>query len=173
MTLRTLIEPDNRKLVRKLVLIGAAAYEQKFPPFIQFLRRPILGRIIPPLIPAKVSGMRALHFAYHDVSRITPDQIKGWGDPMRERGICQSLRKTAVQILPDNLDDLISNYPQIDVPTLLVWGQHDTIVPVKTGHRLKCELQNAELAIVDDCGHIPHEERPEVTMGILDRFLSS
>lgn len=162
-------EPER---LRQLILVGSAAYEQEFPPFIKILRRPILGRVLPYFVPAKLSGLRALHFAYHDRSRITPDQIEGWAWPMRLPGTRASLRRTALEILPEDLDALTSRYPEIQVPTLLLWGQQDRIVPLSVGQRLHEALPNSRLEILDSCGHVPHEELPERSIALINDFLN-
>ena len=137
-TLRMAIDfvRDDPGIIQKIVLIGSAAFEQEFPPFIKILRRPILGRILPRMVPPRLCGRRAVHFACHDQTRITKDQIEGWASPMRAKGIHESLRKTALQILPANLDELVSRYPELDIPTLLIWGRHDPIVPLQVGEKL-------------------------------------
>ena len=165
-----LIARDSNPL-RRMVLIGAAAYEQDFPPFIKILRRPILGRILPHLVPPGLSGRKALRFAYHDLSRITPDQVEGWGAPMRERGIHHSLRQTALNIVPKDIDSLTSMYPSISIPSQLIWGRQDVVVPLTVGERLNEALPSSNLHVMDDCGHIPHEEMPDETIEVIDKFL--
>ena len=50
---------------------------------------------------------------------------------------------------------------EIKAPTLVVWGDRDTLMPVAQGERLVSLLPQAELVIVDGCGHAVPEERPE------------
>ena len=158
--------------LRRLVLIGSVAFKQKLPPFVQVLRRPILGRVLPRLVSARMSGQRALNFAYHDRSRIQPDQVEGWAAPLRLKGTHESLRRTALQILPENLDELTTRYSEVDVPALLVWGRHDRIVPMEIGERLDAALPDSRLHVLENCGHVPHEEIPGQTIEIIDGFLS-
>ena len=163
---------DGSSRLKNLVLIGSASFAQKFPPFIGVLRHPILGRILPPFVPAKVGAKRALRFAYHNRDRITPEQIEGWAVPNRAKGIRYSMRQTALQILPPNLDELTAKYPSIDLPTLLIWGQQDRVVPLSIGKRLHEVLPDSQLKIVPDCGHVPQEEWPELTIDLLRSFLN-
>ena len=51
------------------------------------------------------------------------------------------------------------------LPTLLVWGAQDGIVPVSAANDYKRAIKNAQLVVFDNCGH-----RPEVEM--LDRFVA-
>jgi len=59
------------------------------------------------------------------------------------------------------------------VPTLVMCGEHDRLTPVKH-HRFMAELiPNAELAIIQDAGHIPTLEQPEATMQALRAWLNT
>ena len=49
----------------------------------------------------------------------------------------------------------------IDLPTLVVWGRKDGIVPLRLGRRLARALPNARLLVIDDCGHSPHQQCPD------------
>ncbi len=59
----------------------------------------------------------------------------------------------------------------LGVPVLLVWGEHDEFAPVAGGHRLKRELPDAELVIVEGAGHFVWEDAPELTAGVLANFV--
>ncbi len=80
---------------------------------------------------------------------------------------------TARQMLPSDWDAFTAGYPQISVPTLIVWGRNDPIVPVGVGERLAQIIPGARLAVIDRCGHCPQEERPEQTLELLRPFLDS
>ena len=60
-------------------------------------------------------------------------------------------------------------------PLLLVWGRQDRFVPLMIGKRLKEHHSWLELAVIDNSGHCPHDERPEafhqVLLSWLDRNL--
>jgi len=77
----------------------------------------------------------------------------------------------ARQIVPPDLDATTRRYPEIDVPTLLLWGRHDPVVPLEIGMRLERDLPNAQLHVLERCGHIPQEERPEDSFAVLTDFL--
>lgn len=53
----------------------------------------------------------------------------------------------------------------------LVHGKNDKVVPLAVSRRIKSQLSGIELHEIDECGHIPHEERPEVFNAILDNFV--
>jgi pimeloyl-ACP methyl ester carboxylesterase len=54
--------------------------------------------------------------------------------------------------------------------TLLLWGEHDTIMPISAAHKLHSALPNSKLEIVPGTGHLPHQERPEAFASTLEAF---
>ncbi|MFT7485578.1 MAG: pimeloyl-ACP methyl ester carboxylesterase [Candidatus Paceibacteria bacterium] len=59
-------------------------------------------------------------------------------------------------------------------PTLVLWGAKDLAYPVDVyGQRFADEIPDAEFVTVPDCGHYPHEERPEEVIRVLSSFLDA
>jgi pimeloyl-ACP methyl ester carboxylesterase len=57
------------------------------------------------------------------------------------------------------------------VPTLLLWGRNDRLVPVSHGAALQRLVPSSQLHVIDDCGHCPQLERPAELTGAIERFL--
>jgi pimeloyl-ACP methyl ester carboxylesterase len=69
--------------------------------------------------------------------------------------------------------DIRNRLEEIGVPTLIVWGRNDHVVPVPAAFSYKKRIgDNAELVIFDGCGHVPQMERPVRFNRVLDRFLA-
>ncbi len=77
-----------------------------------------------------------------------------------------SLAKSAIR---NNLGEELS---QIKQPTLLIWGNNDTITPPFVGREFHKLIPNSELHFVDKCGHAPMMEVPEEFNRILHKFLT-
>ena len=58
------------------------------------------------------------------------------------------------------------------VPTLIVWGRQDAIIPLECGHMFEKALPNATLKVIDNCGHSPAIERPQDFLDAVKPFLS-
>lgn len=78
-----------------------------------------------------------------------------------------ALAKSAIR---NNLGDELN---QIKQPTLLVWGNNDTITPPFVAQEFHKLLPNSELHFIDKCGHAPMMERPEEFNAILHKFLKN
>jgi 2-hydroxy-6-oxonona-2,4-dienedioate hydrolase len=76
-----------------------------------------------------------------------------------------ALAKSAIR---NNLGDELNNIKQ---PTLLVWGNNDTITPPFVAREFQRLIPNSELHFIDKCGHAPMMERPEEFNVILHKFL--
>ncbi|SDD99138.1 alpha/beta fold hydrolase [Actinokineospora iranica] len=60
-----------------------------------------------------------------------------------------------------------------EVPSLLVWGSRDRIIPVKHGHQAAELIPGARLAVLDGVGHFPHVARPDWFADVLWDFLDT
>ncbi len=76
-----------------------------------------------------------------------------------------ALAKSAIR---NNLGDELNNIKQ---PTLLIWGNNDTITPPFVAREFNRLIPNSELYLVDKCGHAPMMEQPEEFNLILHKFL--
>jgi pimeloyl-ACP methyl ester carboxylesterase len=163
---------EGTKRLAGLILIDSPAYRQRLPLFIAALRTPVLGSLAVHLLPPETQVRSILELAYFDKTKIPPEAVSAYAAPMREPGARESLIATAKQIVPEDVDVFVKNYEKITVPVLILWGRHDSIVPIEIGQRLHRALPHSEFIIIDNAGHIPHEEVPEDTVPHLASFLA-
>jgi pimeloyl-ACP methyl ester carboxylesterase len=52
---------------------------------------------------------------------------------------------------------------QIQQPTLILWGKEDRILGTNDAYRFKREIAHSKLIWIQDCGHVPHLEQPQIT----------
>jgi 2-hydroxy-6-oxonona-2,4-dienedioate hydrolase len=76
-----------------------------------------------------------------------------------------ALAKSAIR---NNLGAELSKVQQ---PTLLIWGNNDTITPPFVAREFNKLIPNSELHLIDKCGHAPMMERPDEFNVILHKFL--
>ncbi|KAL5759371.1 hypothetical protein ACOSP7_017895 [Xanthoceras sorbifolium] len=60
---------------------------------------------------------------------------------------------------------------QVKQKTLIIWGEDDQIISNKLAVRLHCELPNAIIHQIPDCGHLPHVERPSSVAKLILEFI--
>jgi len=76
-----------------------------------------------------------------------------------------ALAKSAIR---NNLGEELN---QIKLPTLLIWGNNDTITPPFVAREFNKLIPNSELYFIDKCGHAPMMEVPDEFNIILHKFL--
>src|SRR5204863_1137590 len=67
--------------------------------------------------------------------------------------------------------DILDRLEDVDIPTLIVWGRNDRVVPSADALEYARRLSNSELVVFDKCGHIPMAERPVRFNRVLEAFL--
>ena len=73
----------------------------------------------------------------------------------------------------EELEPYRGKLAELDVPTLLLWGENDAFAPVTGAHRFKKEIPHAELVVLEDVGHFVTEDAPQRVAAELRRFLST
>lgn len=67
--------------------------------------------------------------------------------------------------------DLRDRLPEIDVPLLVVTGEHDTVVPPDLVRETAAAVPGATAQVIPDVAHLPTAECPRAIAGVLTRFL--
>jgi pimeloyl-ACP methyl ester carboxylesterase len=59
----------------------------------------------------------------------------------------------------------------VDVPVLVIWGAEDRVFHVSQAHALSRVVPDARVEIVAEAGHVPHLERPDEVLTLIDAFV--
>ena len=62
---------------------------------------------------------------------------------------------------------------KVSIPTLIVWGRQDAIIPLECGTMYEKSISNSNLKVIDNCGHSPAVERPQEFLDAVNDFLSN
>jgi len=156
----------------KLVLIDAGAYKEYLPGYLKLMRS-FLGALVVYLAPSKLASKFVLRASYYDKNKITKEQIKAYADPIASMEGRYALLQTSRQCIPKNSDEIVAQLKKITVPTLILWGRQDAVIPLKVGELLDQDIPNSRLEVFEECGHIPQEEKPEETIASISRFINA
>ena len=172
-TIATLAALRHPERVRALILVDAAIYSRKSSSGVMdwLLQTPQAQRLGPLFVRSiKDWGMDFARSAWHDPSKITPDIWTGYLKPLKadnwDRGLWEFNQAPRAVSLSTRLDE-------IKLPVLVITGDDDRIVPTENSVRLARELPNARLAVIPNCGHVPHEECPAAFMRAVAEFIDS
>lgn len=160
-----------RELIDRLILIDCAAYPQQLPRMLRWLRIPVLGKAILHFLPVRVMVFYTLIHIFHDRKGVTPERIARYVTCFGREGIDHVFIETCRSLIPDRYRTMPDFYRTIAIPTLIIWGGEDRIISSLNGKRLQSDIPGSRLAIIADCGHNPHEERPAETFAAIAEFL--
>jgi pimeloyl-ACP methyl ester carboxylesterase len=157
--------------ISRLVLLDSIAYPQNIPVFFKMLDVPVVSQFGIRMVPPAVQTRVALRIAYFDDSKITPEEVEAYAAPLKTAAGKHAIIHSARQIVPEDIETLSERYKTIELPTLIMWCDHDRIVPLEVGLKLRRTLPNSSLRLVEDCGHMPQEEQPEATLALIRDFI--
>ncbi len=166
-----LCEPQHPKILSKLILIDSGGYDLLLPWYLKLLRTPGLGWLALHILSPKQSADTVLKNAYYNDHLITPEQIAAYAKPIGSRGGRYALLEIAKGVIPTDIDKIIAQYPSINVPTYILWGLDDKVIPLKIGEMLHAAIGGSRLELINYCGHVPQEEKPAETICWMREFL--
>ncbi|MBN8489050.1 MAG: alpha/beta fold hydrolase [Burkholderiales bacterium] len=160
-------QPDR---VERLVLLdatGLAIAPLEVPPGLRLARVPVFGWLGQHLLP-RGAVSATLESVYADPRRITPELVDRHFELLLREGNRKALRQALMQQQPgrdvERLDGL-------RLPTLLLWGEKDRVVPPAAGAEFARRIPGAQFQVLSGLGHAPQEEAPERSLGALQAFL--
>lgn len=163
---------QNPGLLSKLILIDSGGYNKLLPWYLKLLRTPVLGWLALHILSPSQSAETVLKIAYYNDRLITKEQIAAYAEPIGSPGGRYALLQTAKGIIPKDIDRIIAKFPSISVPTLILWGLDDRVVPLEIGKMLHEAIPGSRLETISECGHVPQEEKPAETICHISEFLN-
>lgn len=151
----TLAYPE---VVEKLVLIDSAGLAN--PPAIAKLMFPPLTYLAAKFLRSPRVRQNISRAAYYDKSFANADalicatlhlKMSNWN-----RAVIAFTKSGGYGYFADRLS-------QIQKPTLILWGRNDEILGTKDADGFQKAIANSKLVWIENCGHVPHLEKPEIT----------
>jgi pimeloyl-ACP methyl ester carboxylesterase len=109
----------------------------------------------------------SVRHVYGDPSRVTPELVDLYADMALREGNRRALGQRMDQRSARNASDIT----KLKLPTLVLWGERDRLIPREFGDRFARDIAGATLVVFDDLGHVPHEEDPQRTVVPVLEFL--
>ncbi len=136
------------------------------PPISKILTIPVLGYAL--AFWSTAPRLMRLGLASVSVRRdwLTPERVASYAAPVSVRShlVAQITQASAPK---DGDMPVPLHYRHITVPVRLIWGEKDAVFPPTDGLALVDEMQQCSIAIIPDCGHIPHEEAFSETWALI------
>jgi pimeloyl-ACP methyl ester carboxylesterase len=158
--------PDR---VTALVLVDAASARTPVPWPVAVLRTPVLGELALALTTRTTVKIGLRRRVYARASNVTREAVDDAWLPLRIPGT----RRAALKAIRTDPRRFLGLEARVSVPTLVVWGEEDRMIPVAEGRRLAGAIPNARLAVIADAGHMPQREQPERFAAAVREFLDA
>jgi pimeloyl-ACP methyl ester carboxylesterase len=163
----------NPQLVAGLILIDSGGVQVKGSGSLapRYLLVPVIGRVLIAL------GLRSdklvregLEKSFYERTKITNERVANYYRQLQTRGgLLAALRaRTQADRFP-----IEPELARINVPTLILWGAQDALIPLEAGRKINSLIKDSKLVIFDSCGHLPQEEMPARTVDEITKFITS
>lgn len=155
---------QNRKMIEKLVLVDSSGLLDKPTPLLeQYLDAAMSAS--PEKVKKVFEQLAAQNWRVFPI--LVDVFIKKINMPGAKVAFESAFRNsTTTQIGLDRLKKID------DLPTLIIWGKNDILIPLEHSNMFKETITNCSLEIVEDAGHAPFAEKPAIVCEVLREFLS-
>ena len=120
---------------------------------------------------SEADGLRA---RFHDPAKVEPHVARMLRPETEDVRLTNALTIARVSWQPRLWDPQLEKWlHRITVPSLVLWGEHDRVLPVEHARLWGRLLPKARVEIVPDCGHAVALERPQAFVGLLSGFIAT
>ena len=161
----------NPESVDELILLAPAVYSTGGgPSWLNWIYDiPQLNHVGPALVSSiATSGLDLLQESYYDKSLVTEELTAKYTAPLKIVGWEKAFWNYNKAPRTTNVDKQLA---LLTVPTLVITGDTDEVVATADSIRLAGELPNAQLVVIENCGHLPNEEKSQEFLTAVAGFL--
>ncbi len=152
-----------------ILIDPAGARPVRFSRLLKVATLPILGELLLGLFG---SGNMVKNIAS---DLFTPELVKPFQErykiQMKYDGFKRAILSTVRNNMLDSFFDVYKRVGKLRKPTLLFWGRQDATVPFEHSQDILKAIPHTQFQVIENCGHIPHYEKPEEVHPILLEFL--
>jgi pimeloyl-ACP methyl ester carboxylesterase len=160
--------PDR---VEQLVLVDSSGYQFKptsIPIGFKIATIPVLNKLMNYVLPRGIVE-DSVKNVYGNPSLVTSELVDRYYDLTTRAGNRQALAFRLNQMRPGKYAARLS---EIKMPTLIIWGDRDRLIPPELGERFNQDIVGSQLIRFNQLGHVPHEEDPISTVAAFKKFLA-
>lgn len=161
------LNPDR---VSKLILVDSSGYPfvpESMPIAFRLSQNPITSLLLKNVLPKSLVA-RSVKNVYGNPDLVSEALVDRYYDLALREGNREALKERFKQ---SSSEYLVEKIKTITVPTLIIWGGKDRLIPLSLGTQFNQDIANSELFVFDELGHVPHEEDPQSTVAVVKRFL--
>jgi pimeloyl-ACP methyl ester carboxylesterase len=160
--------------VESLVLICPDGIDSPASGFVRMVRSPLVGELAGRLV-MNVVGRERWEERLQNYStdrRVVEDVVRQFRGQLDYKGFWRALVSSIASLPVNESSGVFERIERQGTPTLVLWGTHDLIIPVRLGHEVRRLMPSATYVEIPS-GHLPQYEQPDVTNNAILQFLRS
>jgi pimeloyl-ACP methyl ester carboxylesterase len=162
---------DYPERVEKLVLVDSVCNDgPKSHPLMKLAAFPLVGEALTPFVmDSKRFAFSRMHSTLDPANHhlITQDRVDSVVRPLAAADAHNSVLETSRHWHADRIE---RDAHLIDQQTLIIWGESDSVVPIRDGYSLHDSILNSRFVILPNCGHLPQEEKSDLFCKLVVEF---
>lgn len=162
---------DYAERVEKLILVDSVINDDlRDHPILRLAALPGIGELFTPFIADSKAYLKIRmkgSLAPANYNLITDERLESVLRPLKAADAHHSLLETSRQWDANRIEQ---DAHLINHPTLIVWGENDTLIPLHNGETLYNSIVHSRFIVLKDCGHVPQEEKPALFAEIVTEF---
>lgn len=159
--------------IKGLVLIDTVGSNQSLPLYIRLATVPMISALGLRMLPSRCMARLILTLSFHDKTKISERTVDAYTSNIGLPNARHVLIETANHLFEKSDDSLELKVKNTRIPVLIIWGEHDEVIPIVNGLRLHKLIPNSVFAKIPECGHMPQEEKPKETSQAILSFIGS
>jgi pimeloyl-ACP methyl ester carboxylesterase len=170
------------QLVDRLILVGAGGVTKDVNFALRIASLPMGSEALallrlPMVLPAvqAVGRVAGLAIGRTGMGRDLPEMLRILRDlpePTASSAFARTLR-AVVDWRGQVVTMLDRCYLTESVPVQLIWGSHDSVIPVSHAHLAHSAMPGSQLEIFDGSGHFPFRDDPDRFVEVVERFIDA
>jgi len=134
-----------------------------------YLLVPVIGRVLTAFSLTSDKLVReGLRKSFYDPAKITEERVAAYYLPLTTRDGQRAALRARVQTGAYPFEQ---DLHKITMPTLIIWGAEDQLIPVEAGRKFNELIPGSKLIVFENCGHLAAEEVPDRVVKEISNFV--
>ena len=152
------------KTITKLILVSPAGVMKQSTPALD-------AYIMAALYPNEQSAKNAFEMMEASGDEIDEKIVQGFIERMQLPNAKLAFMSTILGL--KNSDVITKKLPSIQVPTLVIWGSDDPVIPIQYAQEFVSGIEGCKFYRMDGCGHTPYVQDPKTFASVVMDFLQN
>ena len=153
---------SSNKNIEKLILVSPSGIMKQSTPALD-------SYIMAALYPNEENAKNAFEMMEGSGIEADPKIVEGFVERMKMPNAKMAFMSTILGL--KNAEIITNKLKTINVPTLIIWGSNDPVIPIKHADGFVSSIKDCRFYRMDGCGHTPYVQKPQEFADIVIDFL--